>query len=53
MGDKDRAILNLRAVAAMAAKLADDLQANRLWEGECSTAMAEIQRAIRDVPSIR
>jgi hypothetical protein len=50
--DRRRAVLALRAVAASAEKLADDLQGNRLWEREFDTAVAEIQRWMRDLPRL-
>lgn len=53
MSDYRTAVMNLRAAAALAEKLASDLEGNRLWEGEFSEAMAQIQKAVRDVPSIR
>lgn len=53
MGDRRSAVTNLRAVAALAEKLADDLEGNRLWEGDFSATMAQIQKAVRDVPNIR
>lgn len=53
MSERRSAVVNLRAVAALAEKLADDLEANRLWEGEFTQGMAQIQKAVRDVPSIR
>lgn len=53
MADRQTALIALRAVAALAAKLADDLECNRLWEGDFAATMAEIQKAVRDVPSIR
>lgn len=43
-GDNRLVVLSLRAVAALAEKLADDLENGRLWPGEYSQAMAEIQR---------
>jgi hypothetical protein len=52
VSDKRRAVLALRAVAAGAEKLADDLEGNRLWEREFDTALAEIQRNLRDMPRI-
>lgn len=53
MSDKRSAVVNLRAAAALAEKLADDLEGNRLWEGEFSQGMAQLQKAVRDVPNIR
>jgi hypothetical protein len=47
------ASVNLRVIAALAEKLALDVEAGRLWEGEFSSAMAQIQKAVRDVPNIR
>lgn len=43
-----QAIAALRAVAALAEKLAEDLDGNRLWEGDYSRSMAEIQRHVGD-----
>lgn len=43
-----QAIMALRAVAALAEKLAEDLEGNRLWEGDYSRSMAEIQRHAAD-----
>lgn len=46
MTDKRRlAVINLRAVSALAAKLARDLECGRLWEGEFSEGLAQIQKA--------
>lgn len=53
MSERSSAVTNLRAVSALAAKLADDLEGGRLWEGEFSQAMVQIEKAVRDVPSIR
>jgi hypothetical protein len=51
-GDRRLAVVNLRVIAALAEKLANDLEGNRLWEREFGQAMAQIQKAMRDVPSI-
>lgn len=51
-GDKARAVLALKVVAATAEKLASDLEGNRLWEREYGQAVAEIQRAMRDLPNL-
>jgi len=50
--DRRRAVTALRAVAAGAEKLADDIQGNRLWEREFDAAVAEIQRNLRDLPRL-
>jgi len=42
------ALLALRAVAAKAAKLADDLERNKLWEGDLETGIAGIQGDLQD-----
>jgi len=52
MSDRRMAVINLRAVAALAEKLASDLECGRLWEREFSAGMAQIEKAVRDVPSI-
>ena len=49
--DRQRAILNLKLIAARAEKLAKDLEQGRLWEGEYSEGVAEIGNAFRDLPS--
>lgn len=51
--DREQAVVNLRVVTALAQKLADDLEANRLWEGDFSDGMAQLQKAVRNVPNIR
>lgn len=53
MGDRRYAETCLRAVAGLAEKLANDVRDDRLWEGEFSSAMAQIEKAVRDVPNIR
>lgn len=47
-GDRRQAVTALRAVAALAEKLADDLEGNRLWEGDYTQTMSEIQRHTAD-----
>lgn len=47
-----RAVMALRAVAALAEKLADDVEGNRLWEREFDAALSEIQRNMRDMPTL-
>lgn len=41
-------VLSLKAVAAKAAKLADDLENNKLWPGELSSGISVIQKDLRD-----
>ena len=52
MTDRRRAVVVLKMIAASAEKLASDLDGNRLWEREYGKAVAQIQRAIRDLPSL-
>jgi hypothetical protein len=47
--DKSAAVLALRLIAALAAKLANDLERGRLWEGELAEGAAKIAAALRDV----
>jgi hypothetical protein len=47
------AVLPLKAVAAGAAKLADDVERGRLWDGEFNQALAVIQRALEDAARAR
>lgn len=51
--DNREAIVALRAIAAVAEKLADDLQNNRLWEGERDLAIGQIGAYLRSVPRER
>lgn len=51
MDDKDRAVAALNLIAAKAKKTADDLENGRLWEGELTTAAADIDRQMQDVHS--
>jgi len=46
--DKLRAVLALKLIAATAEKLARDLEQGRLWDGDLSRGLAEIQRQMRD-----
>ena len=39
-------VLNLKVVAALAEKLAMDLENNKLWEGDYEYRLHEIQRAL-------
>lgn len=48
--DKRRAAIALRAVAATAEKLADDIETGRLWPGEYEAALAQIGASLRSVP---
>jgi len=48
--DKQRAVVALRLVAAQAQKLADDLDAGRLWPGDLSDGLSTINTALRDMP---
>jgi hypothetical protein len=45
------AIVTLKAIAAQAEKLAADLTAGRLWEGEYTQAVAQLGRHMRDLPT--
>lgn len=49
MGDKRLAIMALKVIAAKAEKLAYDLENGRLWEGDLSRGVAEIQGQLNDV----
>lgn len=51
MSQRQTAVLALKSVAAQAAKLADDLENNRLWDREFDVALGEIQRALQSVPA--
>ncbi len=44
------AVAGLRAIGALATKLADDVAGHRLWEHEYAQALAEIQRLMRGLP---
>lgn len=46
--DKLRAVMALRVIAATAQKLAHDLEHGRLWDGELSRGLSEIQAQMRD-----
>lgn len=46
-------IVALRAIAAVAEKLADDIQNSRLWEGERDAAMGQIGAYLRSIPKER
>ena len=46
--EKMRAVLALKVIAATAAKLANDLERGRLWEGDLSHGLAQIQGQMRD-----
>lgn len=48
MSQNNTALLALKAVAAKAAKLADDLEHGRLWEGDLSKGIDSIQSDLRD-----
>ena len=53
MIDREYAVTTLKLISARAAKLADDVEKGRLWEGEYSDGLADIQKAMRDLPSER
>ena len=44
----DTLLLNLRLVAALAAKLANDVENKRLWEGEALDAISALEKALTD-----
>lgn len=46
--DKTVAVMALKLIAAKAAKLADDLERGRLWEGELASGVAEIRKQLAD-----
>lgn len=45
-------ILSLKAVAAIAEKLADDLEKGRLWPGQAADAVAEIRRHLEGIRNV-
>jgi hypothetical protein len=45
---KPGAVLALRLIAAQAAKLADDLERSRLWEGQLDDGLQAIGKALSD-----
>lgn len=49
MDDRERAVAALNLIAAKAKKTADDLEHNRIWEGELQAATHEISRQMSDV----
>ena len=49
MSDVRLAIMSLKLIAAKAEKLAYDLERGRLWEGELSQGISEIQKQLTDV----
>lgn len=51
--EKRAALLALRLIAAKADKLADDLEHSRLWEGDLSRGLGEIQVALEDARRAR
>lgn len=46
--DKQVAVMALKLIAAKAAKLADDLERGRLWEGELAEGVVEIRKQLAD-----
>lgn len=44
-------VLNLRIIAGLAEKLADDVDRGRLWEGEFQERYGEISRHMKDLQS--
>lgn len=46
--DKATAVMALKLIAAKAAKLADDLERGRLWDGELTSGVAEIRKQLAD-----
>ncbi len=53
MSDKRQIVTNLRVVAALAEKTANDVEGNRLWEGERDQALSQISKALSDIPGER
>jgi hypothetical protein len=51
--DRSRAVLVLQLIAAQAAKLADDLEHGRLWEGDYSEGVATLSSNVRQLPAGR
>lgn len=49
MGDTRLAIMALKLIAAKAERLAYDLENRRLWEGDLSRGISEIQAQLNDV----
>lgn len=43
-------VSTLRAIAAVAQKLSEDLERGRLWEGEGSDAVGLIRKYVNDLP---
>ena len=46
--EKAAAVMALKLIAAKAAKLADDLERGRLWDGELASGVQEIRRQLDD-----
>jgi hypothetical protein len=44
--NKTSALMAIRLLAAQAAKLADDLEKGRLWEGDYDEALGQMQRSL-------
>ena len=51
--DQKTLIANLRVISALADRLALDLEANRLWEGEASDSISMIRAAANNLPTGR
>lgn len=51
--DKKVALLALRLIAAQAAKLADDLEHDRLWCGQYADGLDVIKRALPDAERVK
>jgi len=49
MSDKRLAVMTLKLIAAKAEKLAFDIEMGRLWGGDLSRGIGEIQTQLNDV----
>lgn len=51
MQDRKQVVLTLRAVAALAEKLAAEVEGGRLWEGDFNSTLSIIRRHVASIPS--
>ncbi len=50
INDRSYAVTTLKLISARAAKLAEDVEKGRLWEGEYGDGLADIRKALQDLP---